>query len=146
MKKCMGVIVAMFLLVACNKAPDSPKSSSGATTSSGVSTTSKETTVATTKTNLTRQQQNAIKTAESYLQYTSFSKAGLIEQLKFEKYSDEDARFAVENIEVDWNAQALKKAKEYLDYSSFSDEGLYDQLIYEKFTESEARYAISNLK
>src|SRR5262245_53359845 len=51
-------------------------------------------------------QENAISTAQDYLDYGAFSKSGLIEQLKFEKYSAADAKFAVNHIAVDWNEQA----------------------------------------
>jgi len=39
----------------------------------------------------TLEQQNAVSTAQDYLNYTSFSKSGLIEQLEFEGFSNEDA-------------------------------------------------------
>jgi hypothetical protein len=44
-------------------------------------------------------QENAIAKAQSYLGDTSFSKQGLIDQLKFDEFSVADATFAVENIE-----------------------------------------------
>lgn len=76
----------------------------------------------------------------------AFSKEGLFEQLQYEGFPDDAARYAVDTIQTDWNDQALKKAKSYLEFSHFSDQGLYEQLIYEKFTESEAQYAIDNLE
>ena len=87
---------------------------------------------------------NARKSAESYLRYSSFSREGLIDQLEYEKYSHEDAVYAVDKLEVDWNEQALKSAESYLNYSSFSYEGLVDQLEYEGFTSSEAKYGADN--
>lgn len=95
--------------------------------------------------NATREQKNALQTAKDYLNYTSFSKSGLYDQLIYEQYPADAAQFAIDNIEVDWNAQALQTAKDYLDYSSFSDQGLYDQLIYEGFEPGQAQYAIDNL-
>jgi hypothetical protein len=91
---------------------------------------------------LTASQQNAVETAESYIESGAFSKKGLIDQLKYEKYSTADATFAVEHINVDWNEQAAKSAASYLESSSFSKEGLVDQLKYEGFTESQARYGV----
>ena len=89
-------------------------------------------------------QKNAIKSAESYLDYTSFSKQGLIGQLESEDFSEADATFAVEYIEstggVDWNEQAVKSAKSYLDYTSFSLQGLIGQLESEGFTPSQAQH------
>lgn len=89
-------------------------------------------------------QKNARKKAESYLRYSSFSKEGLIEQLEYEGFTKDEATYAVNNIDVDWNEQALNKAESYLDYSAFSYEGLIDQLEYEGFTDSEAKYGADN--
>ena len=88
-------------------------------------------------------QENAISAAKSYLDYTAFSKSGLIDQLKFEKYSASDARFAVNHITVDWNEQAAKSAQSYLDYSSFSRQGLIDQLEFEGFTTQQATHGVN---
>ncbi|OEH53505.1 MULTISPECIES: Ltp family lipoprotein [Oceanobacillus] len=86
-------------------------------------------------------QENAIRQAESYLDFSAFSKSGLIEQLEYEGFSKEDATFAVENIEVDWRAQAVLHAESYLDFSGFSRSGLIDQLLYEGHSEADANYA-----
>lgn len=94
---------------------------------------------------MTVSQENAISQAKSYLDYTAFSKTGLIEQLEFEGYSNEDATFAVNNITVDWNEQAVQKAKDYLDYSSFSKSGLIDQLVFEGFTQEQATQAANQM-
>jgi len=92
---------------------------------------------------LTVSQENAIATAEDYLDYTAFSKTGLAEQLEFEGFSAADAQFAVDHIRVNWNEQAAKSAKDYLDYSSFSRQGLIDQLVYEGFTYAQATYGVN---
>lgn len=88
-------------------------------------------------------QKNAVRKAESYLETSSFSRSGLIDQLQFEDFSAEDATFAVDNITVDWNEQAAKKAASYLETSSFSRQGLIDQLTFEGFSASEAEYGVS---
>lgn len=88
----------------------------------------------------TLSQQNALKAAQSYLSYSAFSYDGLIEQLEFEKYSNEDAVYAANNCGADWNEQAVKAAKSYLDYSSFSRDGLIEQLQFEGFTYEQAVY------
>lgn len=92
---------------------------------------------------LTVSQMNAIESAQSYLDYSAFSRKGLIEQLEFEDYSTADATFAVDYVDVDWNEQAAKSAAEYLDYSSFSRQGLIDQLLFEGFTQKQAEYGVS---
>ncbi|GAA2199930.1 Ltp family lipoprotein [Sinomonas flava] len=85
-------------------------------------------------------QQNALRKAKSYLDYSAFSRTGLIGQLEFEKYSTADATWAVDRVTVDWNEQAAKKAKDYLKFTSFSHSGLVDQLIFEGFTPEQAEY------
>jgi hypothetical protein len=88
-------------------------------------------------------QRNALSSAQSYLQYSAFSKSGLVEQLKYEDYSSSEARWAVAHVRVSWYRQAVKSAKSYLRYSSFSRQGLIEQLEYEGFTHSQAAYGVS---
>jgi len=92
-------------------------------------------------------QQNAYRSAVSYLEYTGFSRSGLIGQLEFEGYSTADAEFAIARLEaeggVDWNAEAAESAASYLDYTAFSRSGLIDQLLYEGFTPEQAEYGVS---
>lgn len=88
-------------------------------------------------------QKNAVRQAESYLEYSAFSRSGLIGQLEYEDYSTDDATYAVDHITVDWNVQAAKSAASYLEYSSFSRQGLIDQLVYEGFSASEAEFGVS---
>lgn len=81
--------------------------------------------------NLTGPQQNALRSAQQYLNMTGFSKKGLIEQLSSEAgegYSVEDATAAVDSLSVDWNENAAKSARQYLDISGFSCKGLIQQL------------------
>ncbi len=78
--------------------------------------------------------------AESYLEYTAFSRLGLIEQLKFEGFSTRDATFGVDHIEVDWMDQAALKAESYLEYTAFSRSGLINQLKFEGFTSKQANH------
>lgn len=83
-------------------------------------------------------QKNALRKAKSYLDMSGFSKNGLIKQLEFEKFSNEDAVYAADNIGADWNKQAERKAKSYLDMSGFSRDSLIKQLEFEGFTNAEA--------
>ena len=101
----------------------------------------------------TPSQQNAYDAAVDYLDYSAFSRAGLIEQLSSEygsQFPTADAEFAVARLEreggVDWNAEAAEAAKDYLDFSSFSRQGLLDQLTSEHgsgFTPEQAAYGVS---
>ena len=91
----------------------------------------------------TNSQEQAIAMAQEYLDSMAFSRSGLIEQLRYEKFSAADAEFAVAHVTVDWNAQAKAMAKDYLDAMAFSRSGLIEQLRYEGFTLSQATYGVN---
>ena len=90
--------------------------------------------------------ENAIRSAESYLSMTGFSRDGLIEQLSSpygDSYSISDATAAVDSLSVDWNAQAVRSAEQYLQMTGFSCSGLIEQLSSEygsKYTVDQATY------
>jgi colicin import membrane protein len=63
--------------------------------------------------------------------------------LEFEGFSNADATYGVDALNVNWNDQAAKKAAEYLRSSSFSKSGLTQQLVYEGFTQAQAAYGVS---
>lgn len=98
---------------------------------------------------LTVEQENAIRSAENYLEFMPFSKQGLIDQLSSsagDGYPQDVATFAVEHIEgdVDWNEQAVKAAESYLDLMSFSRSGLIEQRTSDAgdgYTREQAEYA-----
>lgn len=95
---------------------------------------------------LTNAQKNAVRSAQQYLRFQGFSRAGLIEQLSSpygDQYAVSDATAAVDSLSVDWNAQAARAADQYLRMTGFSCKGLIDQLssdFGEKFTPSQARF------
>lgn len=88
-------------------------------------------------------EQNALDKAKSYLSHMNFSRSGLIEQLEYEGFSNDEATYAVDHVGANWKEQAAGKAESYLSHMSFSRSGLYDQLIYEGFTPEEASYGVS---
>jgi len=94
---------------------------------------------------MTMGQRNALSKAKSYLAYSAFSYSGLIEQLEFEGFSNEEATYAVDNCSADWNEQATIKAQQYLDYSAFSRSGLIEQLEFEGFTKEQAEYGVTEV-
>lgn len=96
-------------------------------------------------TNLTNAQKNALRTARSYLEGSSFSRDGLIEQLKYDSYTVSDATAAVDNLDMNWTKQAKKTAKSYLQDSGFSRKGLIEQLEYDGYTVSDATTAVDSL-
>ena len=86
---------------------------------------------------------NALKTALDYLDSMPFSYKGLIEQLKYEGYSDKEAKYGADHCGANWNEQAKKMAQSYLESMSFSRQGLLDQLEYEGFTSEQAEYGVN---
>jgi hypothetical protein len=100
---------------------------------------------------MTSSQENAVQSAQDYLDVSGFSKKGLIGQLSSEVadgYSKADAVFAVNHVDVNWNAEAVQSAKEYLDVPAFSKDGLADQLASsaaDQYTQAQAEYAVSRV-
>jgi hypothetical protein len=85
-------------------------------------------------------EKNAALKAKSYLRSMSFSREGLIKQLEYEGFTNEESVYGVDQSGADWNAQAALKAKSYLRSMAFSQKGLIDQLEYEGFTNEQAVY------
>jgi hypothetical protein len=95
-------------------------------------------------TSTTSSKEQAVKKATSYLRSSAFSKKGLIEQLQFEGFSEDDAYYAVRNCGADWNVQAAKCAKSYMRYSKMSYSDLKEQLLFEGFTSAQAEYGVNH--
>lgn len=81
----------------------------------------------------------------NYLNHLAFSYEGLYEQLIFEGYSDEEAKYGVDNCGADWNEQAAKKAANYLEHMAFSRQELIEQLEFEGFTHEQAEYGVTQV-
>lgn len=78
------------------------------------------------------------------------SKNGIYRQLtsEIDKFSEEDAQYAVDHLKADYKENALKTAKNYRNTLNMSTGAIYNQLISDagnKFTEEEAQYAIDHL-
>ena len=79
----------------------------------------------------TAAQSQAVSAAQNYLDLGSgFSQLGLIDQLvQGNQFAVADATFAVDSLNIDYNAQAVLAAKGYLALGTgFSHAGLVDQL------------------
>jgi|GEM_PF-3229875 len=87
-------------------------------------------------------ERNARESAANYLEYSAFSRNGLIDQLKFEGFTPAQAEYGVDAVDADWNEQAALSAANYLEYSAFSRNGLIDQLKFEGFTPAQAEYGV----
>lgn len=90
-------------------------------------------------------QENARESAAGYLDHSAFSRTGLIDQLKFEGFSEKDATYGVDAQKADWNKQAAASAESYLDSGSFSRVGLIDQLMFEGYTRAQAEYGVNKV-
>ena len=95
---------------------------------------------------LTGPQQNAVRSAQQYLNFQGFSRTGLIRQLSSDfgdAYEVHDATVAVDSLDVDWNEQAVRSAEQYLEIQGFSCQGLIRQLSSDGgdgYTKSQAEY------
>lgn len=92
-----------------------------------------------------------IEIAKGYLNVDiGFSRYILIEQLKFDRFTDEQATQAIDSMDIDWKEQAIKKAKSYLqsrpeDNENWSRNELIQQLKFEEFTNDEAISAVNSI-
>ena len=69
-----------------------------------------------------------------------------MKMLTVENINLEDAKFALEYLDIDWNQAARKKAKEYCKHKiGFSKVKLKAQLLFDHFTEEEADFALSHI-
>lgn len=130
-------------VVVNDKKEEEEQNNTNSTTSSSSSTTTPSTSSNASTPSPTTGEKNALRTAREYLNISAFSYSGLIHQLEYEGYSTEEATYAADNCNANWNEQAAKSAKEYLDISSFSRQGLIDQLIYEGYTQEQAEYGVT---
>ena len=95
--------------------------------------------------------EQALKSAQNYVDALHFSRQGLKQQLTSEYgsgFSEEAAEYALEHVDVDYKEEAVEAAQSYLDAMSFSREGLKQQLTSEYgsgFTEEEAEYALDQV-
>ena len=99
------------------------------------------------KVDMPKWQANAVRTAKDYLEYSGYSRKGLIEQLQEgDGYTLNEATAGVESLDVDWREQAIRTAKDYLEYSGYSRKGLIEQLQEgDGYTLSEATIGVESL-
>ena len=95
--------------------------------------------------------EQALKSAQNYVDALHFSRQGLKQQLTSEYgsgFSEEAAEYALEHVDVDYKEEAVEAAESYLDAMSFSRQELKQQLTSEYgsgFTEEEAEYALNQV-
>ena len=161
----IGVVVAIGVLGSCfsgnssnSATPASTEASSAAVESTETTileTTVEETTVsesASAEATVPTEYKSALRQADTYANTMHMSKARIYNQLISEygeKFTEEEAQYAVDNVDADWNENALATAKNYQDNMALSPEAIRDQLTSEygeEFTQEEADYAISHLE
>ena len=142
----LGIIVGVIMGIAVGCSDTENTTTSEVTPSNQKVEESKEV-----EDNVPMEYKQALKSAQNYIDVMAFSKQGLYDQLTSEyadKYSDEAAQYAIDNVKADYKEEAVEAAKNYLDTMSFSKEGLKDQLTSQyadKYTEEEAQYAVDNV-
>ena len=141
MKKVLTLFLAIILcfsIVACGdeSSSDNPSGGNNETVEKQPSTDE--------SLDMTTGEKNALKSAKSYIDYGDFSYKGLIKQLLFEEYTEDEAKFGADNCGADWKKEAIESAESYIDYGGFSYKGLIKQLEYEEFTSEEAKYGADN--
>jgi hypothetical protein len=93
----------------------------------------------------------AMASAESYLEMMGFSYQGLYQQLSSaagEGFTEAEAQYAVDHVDVDWNQEAVESARSYLEMMPMSRSALIDQLSSsagEGFTYEQAVYAVDKV-
>jgi Host cell surface-exposed lipoprotein len=100
---------------------------------------------------VTTAEHEAVQAAQSYVDLSGFSKAGLLSQLT-SKYGDgfnrADAEYGVDHVTVNWDAEAVESARSYLKITGFSRAGLIKQLTSQygdKYTRAQATYAVTKV-
>lgn len=98
-------------------------------------------------------EQQAVESAQNYLNLGSgFSAESLFQQLTSSDgsgFTAANANFAISYLKPDWDAQAVEAAKGYLSLGTgFSHDGLIQQLTSDDgngFTEAQAEYAVAKV-
>jgi hypothetical protein len=95
----------------------------------------------------TTSQINARARAVSFLTWFTFGRSELIKQLVLLGYSTQDATYAVDIQNIDWNALAVKHAKAYLALPgvTLTHTELVNQLIFDSFTQDQANFGANGL-
>ncbi|MGK0577457.1 Ltp family lipoprotein [Macrococcus capreoli] len=140
--KLLGLALSTTLLLGACGAQDTAKEATKETTKKAEST--KEVKAP------NSEAEKALNKAKTYSDMMLMSKKGIYNQLTSEadKFKDEDAQWAVDNLKADYKKNAAAKAKDYSEQQSMSKDAIKQQLTSqaEAFTEEEATYAISQLK
>ncbi len=89
---------------------------------------------------ITAGQEEALNMAQNALDHGGFSHSGIIGYLEYWGISHEDAVYAVDAIDPDWNWQAAQGASTMLYTEDLSRSGLIERLEGDGFTHAQAAY------
>lgn len=87
----------------------------------------------------------ALQEALQFVEYSNVSYAGLIEVLEFVGYSHEEAVYAADNCNADWNHEAAECAEGFTKVENFSKERLIELLMSDGYTGEQAEYGASTI-
>lgn len=83
--------------------------------------------------------EQAVQEARDTLKYGAYSRTGLIERLKHEDFTNEEAVYGADNCGANWKEQATQEAIDILKYASYSRTGMSQYLKHEEFHERGSR-------
>ena len=86
----------------------------------------------------------ALNYALQYSKYSGLSYNAIVNQLKNDGFSDEDAIYAADNCGADWNNNAIKLAQRFVEYEPYSKLVLLETLQAEGFSLEQAKYGVDN--
>lgn len=152
LKWVIGIVLLIILIGACTSLFAEEETNPNDNQPTETEETSENEEVESTENDVPREYENALASAQNYVDIMPFSEKGLYQQLTSEagdQYPEEAAQYAIENVEVDYNEEALEAAENYQDTFPMSDAELFNQLTSEagdQFTNEQAQYAIDNLE
>ena len=89
--------------------------------------------------------EQALGKAQSYVEITAFSETDLRIQLEYCEFSPEAIQFALDNVNVDYQAECIEMAEILLAFTNFSEADLREQLEYHEFGEEHINVAIDEV-
>lgn len=144
------ILSTTLLLGACGATEDAAKDTAQKTEDTVKETTKKVEEKATEVKAPNGEAEKALNKAKTYSDVMHMSKKGIYNQLTSEadKFKEEDAQWAVDNLKADYKKNAVEKAKDYSEQQNMSKDAVRQQLVsqFDAFTEEEADYAVSQLK
>ncbi len=156
-----GALFVIIEAASASNTPSTPAADTGAASSSAspsaavssaAASSAQSTPAAPARQPMTAAQQQAVEAAQSYLtEGQGFSKQGLLQQLTSSAgngFTQAQAKYAINYLHPDWDAQAVDAAKGYMQMGGFSQASLIQQLTSSAgsgFTQAQAEYAVSKV-